>query len=77
MALRSGIDEGGVALLQRLHCAHGERTEDREKENVGSGQWTQLGLSNEMLVSPPDVLFVPSHVLPLVTPTRSVVARPH
>src|SRR5579859_8184331 len=35
--------------------------------------WTQLGLSTEMLVSPPDVLFVPSHVLPLVTPARSVV----
>ncbi len=35
--------------------------------------WTQLGLSAEMLVSPPDVLFVPSHVLPLVTPARSVV----
>ena len=30
--------------------------------------WTQVGLSTEMLVSPPDVLFVPSHVLPLVTP---------
>ena len=35
--------------------------------------WTQLGLSTEMLVSPPDVLFVPSHVLPMVTPARSVV----
>ncbi len=35
--------------------------------------WTHLGLSAEMLVSPPDVLFVPSHVLPLVTPARSVV----
>jgi glycosyltransferase involved in cell wall biosynthesis len=35
--------------------------------------WTQVGLSGEMLVSPPDVLFVPSHVLPLVTPIRSVV----
>src|ERR1051326_497806 len=35
--------------------------------------WTQLGLSREMLADPPDVLFVPSHVLPLVTPTRSVV----
>jgi glycosyltransferase involved in cell wall biosynthesis len=35
--------------------------------------WTQLGLSTEMLLSPPDVLFVPSHVLPLVTPARSVV----
>jgi hypothetical protein len=35
--------------------------------------WTHLGLSREMLTSPPDVLFVPSHVLPLVTPGRSVV----
>jgi glycosyltransferase involved in cell wall biosynthesis len=35
--------------------------------------WTQVGLSTEMLLSPPDVLFVPSHVLPLVTPARSVV----
>jgi glycosyltransferase involved in cell wall biosynthesis len=35
--------------------------------------WTQVGLSAEMLISPPDVLFVPSHVLPVVTPARSVV----
>jgi glycosyltransferase involved in cell wall biosynthesis len=35
--------------------------------------WTQLGLSREMLSDPPDVLFVPSHVLPLVNPERSVV----
>jgi glycosyltransferase involved in cell wall biosynthesis len=35
--------------------------------------WTQLGLSAEMLRAAPDVLFVPSHVLPLVTPRRSVV----
>ena len=35
--------------------------------------WTQLGLSREMFTSPPDVLFVPSHVLPLVTPRKSVV----
>jgi glycosyltransferase involved in cell wall biosynthesis len=35
--------------------------------------WTQVGLSNEMRRHPPDVLFVPSHVLPLVTPNRSVV----
>jgi glycosyltransferase involved in cell wall biosynthesis len=35
--------------------------------------WTQVGLSTEMLVSPPDVLFVPSHVLPILTPARSVV----
>jgi glycosyltransferase involved in cell wall biosynthesis len=35
--------------------------------------WTQLGLSQEMLLGPPDVLFVPSHVLPLVNAPRSVV----
>jgi glycosyltransferase involved in cell wall biosynthesis len=35
--------------------------------------WTQIGLSTEMLRNPPDVLFVPSHVLPLITPKRSVV----
>jgi glycosyltransferase involved in cell wall biosynthesis len=35
--------------------------------------WTQVGLSKEMLSSPPDVLFVPSHVLPLVNPSKSVV----
>jgi glycosyltransferase involved in cell wall biosynthesis len=35
--------------------------------------WTQVGLSREMLTDPPDVLFVPSHVLPWVTPSRSVV----
>jgi glycosyltransferase involved in cell wall biosynthesis len=35
--------------------------------------WTHLGLSSEMLRAPPDVLFVPSHVLPLICPQRSVV----
>ena len=35
--------------------------------------WTHVRLSAEMLVHPPDVLFVPSHVLPLYHPRRSVV----
>ena len=35
--------------------------------------WTHLRLSAEMLRHPPDVLFVPSHVLPLHHPPRSVV----
>jgi glycosyltransferase involved in cell wall biosynthesis len=35
--------------------------------------WTHLRLSAEMLFRPPDVLFVPSHVLPLIHPRRSVV----
>jgi glycosyltransferase involved in cell wall biosynthesis len=35
--------------------------------------WTHLRLSWEMKQNPPDVLFVPSHVLPIVHPYRSVV----
>jgi len=35
--------------------------------------WTHLRLSWEMMRRPPDVLFVPAHVLPLVHPQRSVV----
>lgn len=35
--------------------------------------WTHLRLSAEMAVRPPAVLFVPSHVLPLYHPRRSVV----
>ena len=35
--------------------------------------WTHIRLSAEMLMHPPDVLFVPAHVLPLIHPRRSVV----
>lgn len=35
--------------------------------------WTHLRLSTEMLLRPPDLLFVPAHVLPLWSPRRSVV----
>ncbi len=35
--------------------------------------WTHGRLSLEMLMHPPDVLFVPAHVLPLIHPRRSVV----
>src|SRR3989344_5546779 len=34
--------------------------------------WTQFRLSLEMLLHPPDVLFVPSHILPPITPKRVV-----
>jgi glycosyltransferase involved in cell wall biosynthesis len=34
--------------------------------------WTHLALSREMIAHPPDLLFVPSHVLPLAHPRRSV-----
>jgi len=35
--------------------------------------WTHARLSLEMIMHPPDVLFVPAHVLPLLHPRRSVV----
>ena len=35
--------------------------------------WTHIRLSGEMLVSRPDVLFVPGHVLPYIHPKESVV----
>jgi glycosyltransferase involved in cell wall biosynthesis len=35
--------------------------------------WTQVGLSAQMLRDAPDVLFVPSHVLPLINAPRSAV----
>lgn len=35
--------------------------------------WTLLKLSKEMKKDPPDVLFVPSHVLPLNLPKKSVI----
>ncbi|MFA6097134.1 MAG: glycosyltransferase family 1 protein [Candidatus Paceibacterota bacterium] len=43
------------------------RTISREKH------WTQLGLSFELLKHPVDVLFVPSHSIPLIHPKRTVV----
>ena len=35
--------------------------------------WTHLRLSWEMACRPPDVLFVPAHVLPLIHPAISLV----
>ncbi|MCX6812737.1 MAG: glycosyltransferase family 1 protein [Candidatus Berkelbacteria bacterium] len=35
--------------------------------------WTQIGLSLEILKNPPDVLFVPAHILPPITAKKSVV----
>lgn len=35
--------------------------------------WTQIGLAKEMKKNPPDILFVPSHTLPLIHPKKSVI----
>lgn len=51
--------------------ARGTRVSER---TLGPARlWTHLGLSYEMLRRPPDVLFVPAHVLPIWRPRRSVV----
>src|SRR5512142_3299529 len=34
--------------------------------------WTQIRLSWEMLVRPPDLFFVPAHVVPMITPRRTL-----
>ncbi len=35
--------------------------------------WTQVRMSWEMLVNPPDVLFIPAHVPPFIHPKKTVV----
>lgn len=35
--------------------------------------WTQIRMSYEMLVSPPDILFVPAHVFPLIHPKKTAM----
>ncbi len=35
--------------------------------------WTQIRMSWEMLKNPPDVLFVPSHVFPIIHPKKTVM----
>lgn len=45
----------------------------RQIGRPGQRLWTQVHLSREMRRNPPDVLFIPAHVLPLIHPRRSVV----
>lgn len=35
--------------------------------------WTQIALSLEMLLQPPDALFVPAHTVPIIHPVKTVV----
>jgi len=35
--------------------------------------WTQIRLSWEMLVNPPDVLFIPAHVFPIIHPQKTIM----
>ncbi len=45
----------------------------RQLGKSGGLFWTQRHLSWEMLRRPPDVLFVPAHVLPIISPRRTAV----
>ena len=45
----------------------------RQLGRPGARLWTQAHLSREMRRNPPDVLFIPAHVLPFIHPRRSVV----
>lgn len=47
--------------------------ESRVIKTLGNRLWTHLGLAYEMLRRPPDVLFIPAHVMPLIHP-RTVIA---
>lgn len=52
-------------------CGDDGRVE--KKVLPGSRLWTLKSLSKEMSMHPPDVLFVPSHTLPLNLPKKSVI----
>lgn len=54
-----------------LECLNDVRVEN--KVLPGRRLWTLKSLSREMTKHPPDVLFVPSHTLPLNLPKKSVV----
>ncbi len=79
--LRLGEDVGYRLYLPRVPAGLPERLgmSGAAKERVEwrvmpfPRLWTHARLSWEMALHPPDVLFVPSHVVPLVHPKRSVV----
>ena len=74
-----------IEALLPLRCHHRFRLYFRSVPPAGSFPgaqvraipfprlWTHLRLSWEMARRPPDVLFVPAHVLPLVRPRVSLV----
>jgi glycosyltransferase involved in cell wall biosynthesis len=75
-----GVTQAPVVLRHGLPASHDDRQRGFQIDyNVELRSipfprlWTHLRLSTEMAVRPPDVLFVPAHVLPLIHPRRSVV----
>lgn len=74
----AAIDQRDTLRLYSSHKPFGDMTE-LEQKNLEwrimpfSRGWTLFRLSWEMLVHPPDVLFVPAHILPIISPKKSVV----
>lgn len=62
-------DKDGYQIIKSPHGNFKAKTLDWPVRHL----WTHIRLSWEMLWHRPDVLFVPSHVLPLIHPRRSVV----
>ncbi len=77
-ALMQELGDDEVRLYTREHLndswgALPERWSSRVLHMPFGRFWTQLRLSWEMFVRRPDVLFVPAHVMPLVSPKKTVV----
>ncbi len=75
-------EDDDVFLYSRHHLIYADQVIDLVKKSKGQFQnrvlnarklWTLLRLSKEMRQNPPDILFVPSHVLPLSRPKISVI----
>ena len=75
-ALVHAAPEHRFRLYLRQRPPAGLLPEGPQVEQVVLGPrrvWTHLGLSREMRLRPPDVLFVPAHVVPICHPRATVV----
>ncbi|MFA6918165.1 MAG: glycosyltransferase family 1 protein [Candidatus Gracilibacteria bacterium] len=78
----AGDDDHKIVLYSREPLSYDEkiwevikskRSKFQNKVLKAKRLWTMQKLSREMVENPPDVLFVPSHVLPLNRPKNSVI----
>ncbi|MFH1284005.1 MAG: glycosyltransferase family 1 protein [Candidatus Peregrinibacteria bacterium] len=73
LELVSKNKEDSVVLYSREHLKIKHKDGIEVKFLPARRLWTIWKLSREMKKNPPDVLFVPSHVLPLRLPKKSVI----
>ncbi len=71
--LLTGLAKGDEGAAPSAPAAGKQRPDVEVRSLPFPRLWTHVRLSAEMVRHPPDVLFVPAHVLPLVHPRRSVV----